>query len=344
MKGKAAIAGQAVFAFWAWWSDQLCSILPERWRGGATERNRLDLFILPEETLVESVDNGSGRKLREAYALENLPAESWKQVAALSDVRKARLFLGEHDLLVVPVKLPRVGGGQIRSALELQLPSLVPLDPYLLEWDFIELSRDAAHIQLVLVMAKCARLDVLESLFAQHDLMPPAFCVRLEGKVLTLRRPLEISHKPLEERKMQFAILIAAMLAMIPALTIGGAKMMTSIENDRAESLRQELAPRFAVEKTIAREEMIRRAASPLLNMPSASNRLESLARSLPETDWTVSAAQQPDGSFEFVADMRDREKAESALKQIPILSRLELAEELESESLRSRIRYRTSR
>lgn len=344
MKDKGIKTAEAIHDFWTWWNDELREMLPKGFRGEATERNRFDLFMAKDETTIETVNDGAGQKMQEAYALENLPLESWEQITEFADVRKARLFLGDSDFLALPVKLPRASSAQLRSALELQLPSLAPLDPELIDWDYVELSRNETHIELALIMAKCARLDALESLFAQHDLMPPAFCVQLDGKTITLRKPLEIARKPLEERKMQFAMAMAVMLAMIPVLTIGGAKMMNSIEIDRAVRLEEELAPRLAAEKTIAREEMIRRAASPLLNMPSASYRLERLAENLPETDWTVSAKQQPDGSFEFVADMLNREEAESALKQAPILSRLEMTEELESEAPRNRIRYRALR
>ncbi len=344
MKGKGIKAAEAIHDFWTWWSDELREMLPRDFRGEATERNRFDLFMAKDETTIETVNDGAGQKMREAYALDALPVESWEQITEFAEIRNARLFLGESDFLALPVKLPRASSAQLRSALELQLPSLVPLDPDLIDWDYVELSRNDTHIELSLIMAKSSRLDALETLFAQHDLMPPAFCVQLDDKTITLRKPLEIARKPLEERKMQFAMAMAVMLAMIPVLTIGGAKMMKSIEIDRAERLEEELAPRLAAEKTIAREEMIRRAASPLLNMPSASNRLEGLAQNLPESDWTVSAAQQPDGSFEFVADMLNQEEAELALKQTPVLSRFEMTEELESESPRTRIRYRTSR
>lgn len=344
MSSKGTKAVESVHDFWTWWSDELRDMLPKNLKGESTERDRFDLFMTDDETVIETVNNGAGQKMQEAYALEDLPAESWEQIAEFSEVRKARLFLNSQDFLVLTVKLPRASGSQLGSTLELQLPNLVPLEPHLLDWNYVELDRNDLHIELALIIAKSERLDTLEGLFTKQELMSPAFCVNHQGKIVTLRKPLEITPKPLEERKMQFAMAMAVMLAMIPVLTIGGAKLMNSIEIDRAERLEQELAPRLAAEKAILREEMVRRTASPLLNMPSASNRLESLAQKLPESDWTVSAAQQPDGSFEFVADMLNREEAEAAFKKVQTLSRFEMTEELESESLRTRLRYRTSR
>ncbi len=344
MIDKGTKAVEAVQDFWTWWSDELRAMLPKSLRGEPTERDRFDLFMADGETIIEAVSDGAGRKMQEGYSLEELPTESWKQIAEHAEVRKARLFLGDSDFLTLPFRLPRASASQLRSALELQLPNLVPLDPHLLDWDYVELSRNDMYIELALIIAKSERLDALEDFFTTQELMPPAFCVRHEDEIVILRKPLEIARKPLEERKMQIAMAMAVMLAMIPVLTIGGAKMMTSIEIDRATNLEEELAPRLAAEKIIAREEMIRRAASPVLNMPSASSRLEKLAQNLPETDWTVSAGQQPDGSFEFVADMLNREETESALRQTPLLSRLEMTEELESEAPRNRIRYRASR
>lgn len=344
MSGNGTKLVDAVYDFWTWWSDELGEMLPKSLRGEATERDRFDLFMADDETIIEAVSDGVGRKMQEACSLEELPAESWEQIAALSETRKARLFLDSSDFLALPVKLPRASASQLGSVLKLQLPQLVPLEPDLLDWGYIETGGNDLHIELALVIAKSERLDALENLFTERELMPPAFCVRYDDQFVTLRKPLEITRRPLEDRKMQVAMAMAVMLAMIPVLTIGGAKTMTVLEIDRTERLAEELAPRLAAEKIIARDEMTRRAASPLLNMSSASNRLEKLAQNLPETDWTVSAAQQPDGSFEFVADMLNREETESALKQTPLLSRLEMTEELESEAPRNRIRYRASR
>lgn len=344
MSGKGAKAMEAVHDFWTWWSDELREMLPNSLRGEPTERDRFDLFMTDGETIIETVHHGAGRKMQEACSLEELPVESWEQIAEYAEVRKARLFLDDSDFLVLPVKLPRASASQLRSALALQLPNLVPMEPHLLDWNYVELDRNDLHIELALIIAKSERLDALEDLFTRQELMPPAFYAKHEHKTVTLRKPLEIARKPLEDRKMQIAMAMAVMLAMIPVLTIGGARMMTSIEIDRAASLEEELAPRLSAEKIIAREEMTRRAASPLLNMPSASNRLEKLAQNLPETDWTVSAEQQPDGSFEFVADMLNREETEIALQETTTLSRLELTEELESEAPRHRARYRASR
>jgi len=89
---------------------------------------------------------------------------------------------------------------------------------------------------------------------------------------------------------------------------------------------------------------MMRRAAAPLLNIPSASNILEALAQNLPASDWAVSSAQSPDGTFEFVADMADRDMAETAMREARTIGRFEVAEEIDTENLRARVRYRMMR
>lgn len=341
MNGRAQIVVSFAHDFWNWWSDELKAMLPAKLKGEPTQRDRFDIYLGTDETVVETVVHGAGQKMVEAKPVDKLGEDCWEQIGVLAETGTPRLHLDGADYHIIPVTLPKASREQLASALSFQLPGLVPLEEQLIDWNFAELAREGGHVELALVLAKSVRLDAIETLFADHDLMPPTFCVRLEDQTIILRKPLEMGRNPFKDRRMQVALAVFAMLAMIPLLTIAGANIMSAIETDRSEKLEAELAPRLAGEKQILKEEMVRRAAAPLFRLPSASNRLESIARHLPDSDWTVTATQNPDSSFEFVADMKDRTAAEASLKKARQIRSLQPAAEINTENLRARVRYR---
>lgn len=342
MNIKETKAFETAHRFWDWWTDELRGLLPENMRGEPTERDRFDVFMSKGETTIEFVHQGEGESMLEACEIDELPVDSWEQISEIADKHKPRLFLENVDILNIPVRLPRASSSQIDAALQLQLPTLVPLELHMLDWGYVELERNDKTIELALIIAKSARLDELDNLFAEQGLMPPAFCANIEGKVAYLRKPLEISSRSIEKSKFAMAALV--MIAMIPLITIAGANLMTATEVANIERLEGILASRQAQEKQILKEEMVRRSVAPLLNMPSASNRLEALAQNLPDTSWTVSTAQKPDGRFEFVADMQDRDDTEQALNQTKDLQNPKPVEKLEADGGRFRVRYQVGR
>ncbi|MEP3451053.1 MAG: hypothetical protein ABJN65_01185 [Parasphingorhabdus sp.] len=326
---------------WSWWSDEMLSMTPEAWRGGATPRDRFDMFLEAEETILEIVRDGDARRMHEAHALEDLDDEGWSQIAEFAESHRVRLFLTSGDFLEIPVTLPKASSGQLRSAINLQLPTLSPIVPDKIDWNFLELGRTDHDLNLSLIIARSTRLDELESIFALRGLMPPQICVQLGEQIVTLRKPLELSATPVSSKNMLTAGATIGMLCLIPITTIAGANVLTSLDEDRIARLEKDLAPKLAQEREAQREEKIRRAAAPLFNMSSASNRLEALAIQLPETDWAVVSSQGADGGFEFVADMANREVTEDALRQNTTLKGLAEREEIPTESARTRVRYR---
>lgn len=330
--------------FWNWWSDELSGFLPASFKNEPTERDRFDVFAGARETIIEFVQGGAGEKMVEEMPLESLKQDSWDQIYALADQYPPRLFLQDNDYLAISVKLPKASLADIRSALQLQLANLAPLKPEYIDWDFVALERDDKHVFVSLIIAKSERLDEIETLFAEKGLMPPTFCVEHEGKNAVLRRPLLLSSKPADQTRKKFAFAAAALLACTPLITWAGAEILAGQEETRIAELESALEPRLEQEKRILAEEMVRRAAAPLLKMPSASNRLEALASSLPETDWTSTVSQNPEGRLLFVADMEDRAKAEDQLSQSEYLNNLEPVEEFEEENQRVRVRYEVGR
>lgn len=326
-------------SLWSWWSDELRAMLPAGLQGLPTERDRYDILLDSGSVTIETVTGGDARRMVQNCAFENLDEESWEQIAALTQDQQPRLFLETKDVLQIPVILPRASAGQLRSALSLQISTLSPLEPEYIVWDFAETARSEKEIHLVVAIARLAKIENIESHFFDQALMPPTFCARVEDQIVTLRRPLEIKNSFLGSKDKKI-LAAALMLATIPVTTIAVAELLTSLNIARAERLEQNLVPRLAQEKQIRQEEMVRRAAAPLYNIPSASNRLESLARYLPGSDWTVASSQSADGRFEFVADMADREAAETALQTTPIIGNIRPVEEIPTENLRERVRY----
>ncbi len=327
-------------SLWSWWSDEMRAMLPAGLKGLPTERDRFDILLEADSVTIETVAGGEARRMVENCALEELDEESWEQIAALAEEQPPRLFLESKRVLQIPVILPRASAGQLRSALTLQISAISPLKLEYIVWDFAETARTEKEIHLVVAIARLATIDNIESHFFDHALMPPTFCARAEDHILTLRKPLEIRHSFLGSKDQKFMAAAALMLATIPVTTIAVAELLTSLNIARAERLEQDLAPRLAKEKQSRQEEMVRRAAAPLYHIPSASNRLESLARHLPGSDWTVASTQSADGRFEFIADMADRDAAEAALQAAPVIRNFRPAEEIPTENLRARVRY----
>lgn len=315
-------------------------MLPAGLQGLPTERDRFDILLGAGGVTIETVTGGDARRMVENCALEELDEESWQQIAALTQDQQPRLFLESKDILQIPIILPRASAGQLRSALALQIPAISPLKPEYIVWDYAELSRSEKEIDLVVVIARVAKIEAIENHFFDQALMPPTFCTRVDDHILTLRKPLEIRNSFLASKDQKIMAAAALMLAIIPVATIAAAELLSSLNIARAERLEQDLAPRLAREKQVRQEEMVRRTAAPLYHIPSASNRLESLARHLPGSDWTVASSQSADGRFEFVADMANREAAEDALGAAPIIRNIRPAEEIPTENLRARVRY----
>lgn len=319
----------------------MLSMAPASWRGDPTPRDRFDIYLGNDETALEIVENGEARRMSENRAFEQLEQDNWDQIAEFSQTHSLRLFLDAGDFLEIPVSLPKASASQMRSALTLQLPTLVPIIPDQLGWNFTEIGRNEKSIELSLIIARSSRLDELEALFAVHGLMPPTFCVNVADQNVDLRKPLELSSKPMSNKNMLTAIAVIAMLAMIPISTIGGAEMLASLNEERAARLEKDLGSKLAIEREAAAQEKIRRAAAPLFNIPSASNRLEALAESLPDSDWTVSSSQKPGGNFEFVVDAASKDTVETAFQQSRYLREFRTVEEIKTENIRSRVRYR---
>ena len=327
-------------SLWSWWSDEMRAMLPAGLQGLPTERDRFDILLDADSVTIETVAGGEAKRMVQNCAFEEMDEESWEQIAALAQGHQPRLFLESKDVLQIPVTLPRASAGQLRSALALQISTLSPLKPEYIVWDIAETGRNEKEIHLVVVIARLAKIEQFESHFFDRALMPPAFCTRIDDHIVTLRRPLEIRNAFLGNKDQKILAAAALMLATIPVTTIAVAELLTSLNSARAERLEQDLAPRLAQEKQVRQEEMVRRAAAPLYHIPSAGNRLESLARYLPDSDWTVASSQSADGRFEFVADMADRDAAEAALQRAPIIGNIRPAEEFPTENLRARIRY----
>jgi len=337
-------ATEALQGFWSWWSDEMIGMVPASLRGEPTDRDRFDIFLHAGQTVIETVLHGEAQRMLESSNFGDLRQDSWDQIEQFSKNAKPRLFLGAGDILRIPVTMPRASAGQLYSAITLQLPTLVPIVPEQIDWGFADLERDEHNISLLLFIARSSRLDALEELFSNQNLMPPSFCANIDDKIVTLRKPLELARQPLEHRKMMAAMVIVAMLIMIPLSTIGGAELLAWLNIDRAQRLERDLRVRLENERKIQQEENIRQAAAPLLNIPSASNMLEALAQNLPASDWVVSSAQTADGNFEFVADMADRDAAETALRKARNIGKFRIVEEINTENLRARVHYRIVR
>ncbi len=277
-------------SFWNWWSNEIIDMIPIRLKDASTSRNYLDIYADTGSTIIESVIAGKGNRLIENAAIFDLDEDCWTEITSLTQELSPRLFLSSNDVLIIDVVLPNKAVTDPEAALALQLPIYSPLDIDKVEWSYFRVGSYNNHINFKLVLVKSSKLDAIEMLFAQHDVMPPAIAAKLDGNILFFRKPLIMKTSLPENRRMQFRLASLFLLFSIPISTIWAAHILTTNNQEKSGVMETQVATKLASWRDEQGQEKIRHRLVPLSGRKSILPIMEEVATLLPDTMWIQSA------------------------------------------------------
>lgn len=331
----AAPARARARAFWTWWTAELADAVPARiWRRAP----RVDIRADRNGILVERVRDRQIERFAESRRLDELDEDGWAELASLIGPDRSRLLLSPPDLFVTRIRLPLGAQRNLRSAIALQLNQAAPVDPELLSWNFRRVGNHGKTLEVEVAMVRTNRAEEIAEAFASRGLAEPALVARSESGEIVIAP----GRRPAGEIARRRAWAAAALLLLsIPVTTMLAATAMAALAEGRIERLQEELAPRIAAERRIAREEPLRRALAQVHALPSATATIEGLALGLPDSAFAVSAERSYDGALAVETQTSDRAALESALAEAPMLAMLNPAAEAPAEGGRVQLSYR---
>lgn len=329
-------AARSLQRFWYWWSGELAALIPQRLKEAARERNRLDFILSADGVVVEEVLAGVGRRLQEARLLEALDAEAWVEIEQFCAGQVSRLLLAPSDYLRIDLKLPRAASADLEEAVRLQLHLHSPLKPDATDWAVRKIGVGGESLDAALIIARASRIDAISTLFAEHGLMPPIIAAPLDDVPLVLRKPLDLPSG--EERTIANRIytLAAALILLIPIVTMFTADITTSANNTEAAQIETEIAPKLAANRQAQRAENMRRKLSPITQAPSIVLIMEEVAKLLPDTMWVRSAYALSDRRVILVVDGPERKDAAEPLSGSSLFRDASVIDEAPSEEGRA--------
>lgn len=323
---------QTVQRFWYWWSGELLALVPARLKETTRERNRLDMFLEADGVTIEEVVDGVGRRLHEAHTLDALDADAWKEIEQFCAGRFPRLILASSDYLRIDLKLPRGASADLAEAVRLQLHLHSPLNPETIDWGVRKLGSANESVDAALIIARSSRIEAIQSVFAEHGLMPPIIAAPLNDVPLVLRRPLALAGDGTPTFVKRIYWLSAALLMLVPGITILGADIVTATIDAEATEIEARIAPKLAANRDAQRAEIMRRRLSPVAQAPSVVLVLEEVARLLPETMFLLSATALSERRLILVVDAPEGKDIAEPLLASPAFRDVSILDEAPSE------------
>lgn len=294
--------------FWHWWLQELWTSIPRTWRSRFLPRPSTDIFLHEDRVEIVARDGENERHLRDGRPLGEFDAEGWGELASLLLDRTARLFLHQDDALEVRLELPRQAGRDLPSAIAIQLELASPIEPEYLTWTWAPLEVSKSHAKVLVVLCRKSRLEDVRNQFEARGLPAPPLFHRSNLGDLRLQRGLTVLRsqaKMLECRAMQLSL---ALLAVNPLLMLGGAWLLTEMNEIKLERLRAENAPKLEIDRRARRNAQLWSAAEAFEKVPSAGAILNELARRAPPGLRVEFMSMSPGSvSFDLVGEIDER-------------------------------------
>ncbi|WP_114952124.1 hypothetical protein [Sphingosinicella terrae] len=307
--------------FWGWWTEELRSAAPEAVRRWTKPVPRAEIEPARAGTIVDVERDGLGERHVEERPLEELDAEGWSQLHTLVAGTRARIVLAPPDVFVTRLTLPAAARGRLRTAVSLRLGQIAPVNPEQLAWSCRIVGESGRELEVAVAMARRERIEAVAALFEARAMAPPPMVARIGVETIELASGADGSHTPERRQRRHAAVLAALLLASIPATSWTAATLLAWVEERHALALHEDLAPRLAAERALAREAQTRSALRIVLELPSATSLIEGLALGLPDSAFAVSAERHYDGRFTFEAQTTDRAALESAVAESELLA-----------------------
>jgi hypothetical protein len=314
---------------WRWWIGELTDMVPSQL--SALFARSPVAFIYPSRACVEidRVALGVGERFLETCAIEDFGDDNWAELDALTRDCRTHIILRAPDVFVTSLTLPRAAARHWKSATELQLSHLAPVDPALLVWNAEVTARDKEQVKVRVAMARTQRIEALQSLFDARDLrIFPIDAGFAEGRMalaLGAAKPRGsdrlLWHKAL--------IISAALLLTIPISIGAGAHFLSWSLDRRSEELAEELGPRLANDRSWQRGEKLRISLAQVTNRGLISPLVDDIARLLPDSGFVESVEGTSDRSVLVTVTTNEPKKSAEALATSNQLPGLDVADQI---------------
>jgi hypothetical protein len=177
MKHLTSTAMRNVLKFLSWWLRELStalealrSLLLPRWRRSVT------VYVSRSRLKIVEGDSPSNSAILEMTRTESgsdlMHALSEAQRATLGGRRRARLVFDSELAFVRPLSMPLAALPHLASAIELQLPKLLPVNASLLRshFEILAIDPDGASVDIELAALKRSDIDPIENALEQWGL------------------------------------------------------------------------------------------------------------------------------------------------------------------------------
>lgn len=326
---------------WRWWLTELTGMAPSRFNTHTAKTPHATIVIEPGSVAVERTEAGTGERLVDARAIEQLDDEAWNQLAILIATTRSEVRLTPPDVYVTTISLPKAARGRLRAAVELQLEHIAPLAPERLRWNASIVAIGPEHLTIAVAMAKADRVEALQTLLETRGITPPPVVAVHDNQTIVLADGVDASHtdeRRLDRRAWTIAI---ALILSIPFTTLAAASAMLASTDAKIVAGEAQIRPRLERERNWKRDESLRQALRPLLARPTASETIELLASVLPITASAQAIEQEPSRTLLLTLDTSNGDALDAELGNYPQLHGVTLADQTLASDGRMRRTYR---
>lgn len=280
--------------FGNWWLSEMVAMIPDKLKNTLISRNYCNIHLSEGKTVIEAVISGQGSLLEENQSIFDLDQECWNDIYGIADNISPRLFLAAHDIFITDIKLPAKANVDLKSAISHQLSLYSPLNINQIEWNYCQIdSTNKKQIACKLAIVKTSKLNEIEMLFAEHDIMPPTIAINIDGKILYYRKPLIMKRSISSDRGLQLKLVSLLLLLSIPLSSLIAADIIISNNIKESAIIENQIIPKIALWRDAQDQEKVRKQLRPLSNRRVIMPFLEELAVILPEDSWIESAQLQ---------------------------------------------------
>jgi general secretion pathway protein L len=336
-------AGLAAADAWRWWTGEMRSMVPERFRSAGRTRPTADIRPGRQGVVVDIVKDGVGQRFADSTRLEDLGPQGWEELAALTEGCRIRILLESPDAFVTRVTLPKAARRRLRSAVGLQLSQISPLDPDSVCWAASARDLGPDRIEAEVAMARPERIDQLQDLFEANAIAAPPICASGANGAIQIAPGRRLRSLRANDLLARPGLVAALLIATIPVTTTIGATLLRASAENRIAVLEKGAAPRLEAEARARRSEALRRDLRPLATRPAVSATLEELASRLPLTDHVRSIERGSDRSLVFTVETGNAEAIEAALQGSPLLPGLAVADIVPGPNGKLAVTFRTA-
>lgn len=325
-------------AGWRWWTGELASMLPRRFRASSGVRaGRVDLWIARDETRIERVIDGTGQRLVDPRPLAQFDEDGWHELAGLAGDEPVRVVLLAPDIYVAKLDLPRKAASRIRQVVALQLGEISPIRPELLRWAITTPRIETERVEVGVVMAQAERIEAIIGQLSDHGLVATEIVAAVNGQLILLEAATEVRNAPPPW------LIALALLLSIPITTLMAASLFAWADLRAIDDLEPRAQAVMLLEKRARATEELRQAITPLSRQIAASKILDDLAGRLPKDAWLGDAERDPQGRLNLVINAGDPDTVREALAQNRLF-KFEEVDETVGEDGQMRMVYRGRR